>query len=137
MSLPPDILKGGKDMKGVFGACDKDLRDNVCEGISRWFKDAGILFDAASHDSFKEMTELIGQYGMRLKPLSQYALWFSLLQKEVANVQAELVPNREEWAVKGCSIMSDGWHDSVVQKDIVNFLVNLPKGSVHQVKRGL
>ncbi|WZZ40509.1 hypothetical protein YC2023_036768 [Brassica napus] len=62
MSLPPDILKGGKDMKGVFGACDKDLRDNVCEGISRWFKDAGILFDAASHDSFKEMTELIGQY---------------------------------------------------------------------------
>ncbi|CAF1701152.1 unnamed protein product, partial [Brassica napus] len=88
MSLPPDILKGGKDMKGVFGACDKDLRDNVCEGISRWFKDAGILFDAASHDSFKEMTELIGQYGMRLKPLSQYALWFSLLQKEVANVQA-------------------------------------------------
>ncbi|KAF3550359.1 hypothetical protein DY000_02002394 [Brassica cretica] len=106
MSLPPDILKGGKDMKGVFGACDKDLRDKVCEGISRWFKDAGILFDAASHDRFNEMTELIGQYGMR-----------------------------EEWAVKGCSIMSNGWHDYVVQKDIVNFLVNLPKGSVHQSKR--
>ncbi|KAF2613828.1 hypothetical protein F2Q70_00008788 [Brassica cretica] len=29
MSLPPDILKGGKDMKGVFGACDKDLRDKL------------------------------------------------------------------------------------------------------------
>ena len=26
--------------------------------------------------------------------------------------------------------MSDGWRDSVVQKDIVNFLVNSPKGSV-------
>ena len=26
--------------------------------------------------------------------------------------------------------MSDGWHDSVAKKDIVNFLVNSPKGSV-------
>lgn len=26
MSLPPDVLKGRKDMKGVFGACDKDLQ---------------------------------------------------------------------------------------------------------------
>ena len=25
--------------------------------------------------------------------------------------------------------MSDGWRDSVVQKDIINFLVNSPRGS--------
>ncbi|CAF1927550.1 unnamed protein product [Brassica napus] len=130
MSLPPDILKGRKDMKAVFGACDKELRDKVCGGIARWFYYAGIAFNAALHDSFKEMTELIGQYGMGLKPPSMYELRFSLLQKEVANVQAELVPNREEWAVKGCSIMSDGWRDLMVQKDIVKFLVNSPKGSV-------
>ncbi|CAG7870124.1 unnamed protein product [Brassica rapa] len=130
MSLPPDILKGRKDRKAVFGACDKDLRDKVCGGIARWFYDAGIAFNAASHDSLKEMTKLIGQYGMGLKPPSMYELRFPLLQNEVANVDAELVPNREEWAVKGCSIMSDGWRDSVVQKDIVNFLVNSPKGSV-------
>ncbi|KAL0750247.1 hypothetical protein Bca101_032250 [Brassica carinata] len=98
--------------------------------MARWFYDAGIPFNAASHDSFKKMTELVGQYGMGLKLPSQYELRYPLLQKEVANVQAELVPNREEWVVKGCSIMSDGWHDSVVQKDIVNFLVNSPKGSV-------
>ena len=67
---------------------------------------------------------------MWLKPLSMYELRFSLVQKEVANAQAQLVPNREEWAVKGCSIMSDGWRDSVVQINIVNFLVNSPKGSV-------
>uniref|UniRef100_A0A0D3B9A0 DUF659 domain-containing protein n=2 Tax=Brassica oleracea var. oleracea TaxID=109376 RepID=A0A0D3B9A0_BRAOL len=130
MSTPPDILKGRKDRKGVFGACDKDLRDKVCGAIARWFFDAGLPFNAVSHDSFKEMTKLIGQYGMGLKPPSQYELRFPLLQTEVANVQALLAPNREEWAVKGCSIMSDGWRDSVVQKDIVNFLVNSPKGSV-------
>ncbi|CAN7050566.1 unnamed protein product, partial [Brassica rapa subsp. trilocularis] len=130
MSLPPDILKGRKDMKAVFGTCDKELSDKVCGGIARWFYDDGIAFNAASHDSFKKMTELIRQYGMGLKPPSMYELRFSLLQKEVTNVQAELVPNKEEWAVKGCSIMSDGGRDSVVQKDIVNFLVNSPKGYV-------
>lgn len=106
-SLPKDVLNGRKDMKAVFGACDKELRDKVWGGIARWFYDAGIAFNAASHDSFKEMLELIGQYGMGLKPPSMYKLRFSLLQNEVANVQAQLVPNREEWAVKGCSIMSD------------------------------
>ncbi|KAF2576111.1 hypothetical protein F2Q70_00003821 [Brassica cretica] len=35
MSLPPGVLKGRKDMKGVFGPCDKDLRDNVCGAIAR------------------------------------------------------------------------------------------------------
>ncbi|CAN6868534.1 unnamed protein product [Brassica oleracea] len=130
MSLPHGVLKGRKDMKGVFGPCDKDLRDNVCGAIARWFYDAGIPFNAASHDNFMKMTELIGQYRMGLKLPSQYELRYPLLQIEVANVQAALVPNREEWAVKGCSIMSDGWRDYVVQKDIVNFLVNSPKGSV-------
>ncbi|CAN7057732.1 unnamed protein product, partial [Brassica rapa subsp. trilocularis] len=103
-SLPPEILKGRQDRKGVFGACDKDLRDKACGAIARWFYDAGIPFNAATHDSFKEMTKLIGQYGMELKPPSMYELRFNLLQNEVVNVEAQL--------------------------DIVNFLVNSPKGSV-------
>ena len=41
-----------------------------------------------------------------------------------------MVKNKKEWAQKGCSILSDGWRDSTVQKDIINFLVNSPKGSV-------
>lgn len=70
------------------------------------------------------MIELTGQYGMGLKPPSMYELQFNLLQKEVANIYVQLVGHKEEWAVKGYPIMSDGWRDSVVQKDIVNFLVN-------------
>ncbi|CAN6898746.1 unnamed protein product [Brassica oleracea var. botrytis] len=35
MSLPPDIMKGGKNMKGLSGACDKELKDKVCEGTAR------------------------------------------------------------------------------------------------------
>lgn len=43
MSLPPDITKGRKDMTGDFGACDNELREKVCGGISRWFYDVGII----------------------------------------------------------------------------------------------
>ncbi|CAN6803391.1 hypothetical protein Bca4012_092413 [Brassica carinata] len=52
MSLPPDIMKGGKNMKGLSGACDKELKDKVCEGTARWFYEVGISFNAATHDSF-------------------------------------------------------------------------------------
>ena len=30
----------------------------------------------------------------------------------------------------GCSILSDGWYDMSIQKDIVNFFVNSLKGSI-------
>ncbi|CAH1412850.1 unnamed protein product [Lactuca virosa] len=42
----------------------------------------------------------------------------------------QILEHEQEWEEKGCSILSDGWRDSVVQKDIINFMVNSPKGSV-------
>lgn len=90
-STPPDILKGSKDMKRVLGACDKDLRDKVCSGIARWFYDEGLPFNAVTYPSFKEMMELIGQYGMGLKPPSLHELRLPLLQKEVANTHTMLL----------------------------------------------
>ncbi|GJX19136.1 hypothetical protein Tco_0221813 [Tanacetum coccineum] len=53
-----------------------------------------------------------------------------LLKKEVEDTEDNIKNYKNEWAIKGCSILSDGWRDSIAQKDIVNFLVNSPKGSV-------
>ncbi|CAH1426190.1 unnamed protein product [Lactuca virosa] len=58
------------------------------------------------------------------------SLEFLYLKNEVESTQKVLKDYKQEWAVKGCSILSDGWRDSTVQKNIVNFLVNSPKGSV-------
>lgn len=128
---PPDVLKGRKDnRKEIFGVCDKELRDRACGAIARWFYDAGLPFNAVNFDSFKEALELVGQYGTGFKPPTMYELRVPLLKKEVNATEKKLEEHREEWATRGCSIMSDGWRDSVVQKDIVNFLVNSPKGSV-------
>ena len=38
--------------------------------------------------------------------------------------------HQEEWARYGCPIMSDGWKNEIVKKDIINFLVNYLKGLV-------
>ncbi|KAG2270216.1 hypothetical protein Bca4012_072371 [Brassica carinata] len=129
-STPPGIMKGRKDMMRVFGVCDKELREKVCAGIARWFYDACILFNNVIYDSFKEMTDLIGQYRMSLKLSIMFELRVSLLQKEVANTSIMLFQRKNEWAAKRCSIMSNGCRDSVVQKDIVNFLVNSHKDFV-------
>lgn len=67
---------------------------------------------------------------MRLKPPSMYELRVPLLKKEVANTLRQLADHKSEWASKGCSIMSDGWRDSVMEKYIINFLDNSPKGSI-------
>ena len=53
-----------------------------------------------------------------------------LVKKEVEDTEKAMVEHKQEWAQKGCSILSNGWRDSTVQKDIINFLVNSPKGSV-------
>ncbi|KAL1220002.1 hypothetical protein V5N11_028810 [Cardamine amara subsp. amara] len=129
-SSPPYLLNARKERKGIFGACDKELREKTCRGIARFFYDAGIAFNAVTYESFGEMLELVGQYGPGLKPPTMYELKVHLLKKEVDDTNTKIVDHKKEWASKGCSIMSDGWRDSVVSKDLVNFLVNSPKGSV-------
>ncbi|CAM8979646.1 unnamed protein product [Rhodiola kirilowii] len=65
-----------------------------------------------------------------MKGPSMYELRVPLLKNEVEETHKLMEDHKKEWAVKGCSIISDGWRDSVVNKDIVNFLVNSPKGSM-------
>ncbi|KAE8685690.1 hypothetical protein F3Y22_tig00111095pilonHSYRG00654 [Hibiscus syriacus] len=65
-----------------------------------------------------------------MKSPSMYELRVPLLKQEVKEVEEQVNEHKKEWADKGCSILSDRWRDSVVQKDIVNFMVNSPKGSI-------
>ncbi|KAK8568988.1 hypothetical protein V6N12_007521 [Hibiscus sabdariffa] len=123
--------KANPHKKGsVKAASDKQLREKTCRAIAKFFYDARIAFNAASYPSFKDMCEAIGQYGLGLKVPSMHELRVPLLKKEVEDTQTVMEGYKKEWAEKGCSILSDGWRDSIAQKDIVNFLVNSPKGSV-------
>ncbi|XP_057811633.1 uncharacterized protein LOC131025863 [Salvia miltiorrhiza] len=112
------------------GDYDEEEEEVEIEAIARFFYDNAIPFYPATSDSFKGMVEAIGQYGPGLVPPSMYELRVPFLQKEVEATNTKVMEFKKEWAIKGCSILSDGWRDSVVQKNIVNFLVNSPKGSV-------
>ncbi|XP_042019102.1 uncharacterized protein LOC121766940 [Salvia splendens] len=108
----------------------KELRDKACTKLAKWFYEAGIPFNAAKHESFKIAIESVGQYGPGVKPPSYHELRVPLLKKEVESVNALVKEHRDDWATYGCSIISDGWRDSVSHKEIINFLVNSPKGSI-------
>ncbi|XP_042067400.1 uncharacterized protein LOC121810716 [Salvia splendens] len=108
----------------------KELRDRACTKLAKWFYEAGIPFNAAKHESFKSAIESVGQYGPGMKPPSYHELRVPLLKKEVESVSALVKEHRDDWATYGCSIISDGWRDSVSHKEIINFLVNSPKGSI-------
>ncbi|KAH6787411.1 hypothetical protein C2S52_006963 [Perilla frutescens var. hirtella] len=127
---PQELIKAIKERKGTLAANDKICRDRVNVAISRFFYDNAIAFNAVNSDSFKEMLHEVGLYGPGLAPTTMYEIRVLYLKKEVENTNTIMLENRKEWAIKGCSILSDGWRDSVASKDIVNFLVNSQRGSV-------
>lgn len=106
-------MKGRKEKKGILGACDKQSRDKASRDIAKWFYDAGIPFHAATNESFGKMMQSIGQYGLDFKPPSMHELRVQLLKKEVVKVEKKMEEHKKEWATKDCSILSDGWRDSV------------------------
>ncbi|KAI3810701.1 hypothetical protein L1987_20323 [Smallanthus sonchifolius] len=111
-------------------ACRKEIRKRACKELARWFYDAGVPFHAANYDSFQKAIEAVGQFGPGMKAPSMYELRVPLLKDEVNDVDILMNEHKKVWKEKGCSILSDGWRDSVVQKDIINFVVNSPRGSV-------
>ena len=73
----------------------KELRDRACTQIARWFYDADIPFNAATHDSFSIMIEAIGQFGPGMKPPSMYELRVPLLNQEVKTVEEDVKEHKK------------------------------------------
>ncbi|KAK8553918.1 hypothetical protein V6N12_030897 [Hibiscus sabdariffa] len=119
-----------KDEGGVYAACAHQLRAKAYRFIARFFYDVRIAFNAPNYPSFKNMVEDIGQFGPGMKAPSMHKLRVPLLKKEVYDNQKLMEDHKKEWVEKGCSILLDEWCNSVVQKDIANFLVNSPNGSM-------
>ena len=133
---PTDVVKARKErsdqgrQKTLNEMCRKELRNKVCRDIARFFHDGAIPFNLLTLDSFHVMCESIVQFDSGLKPPLMYEARVPILKKVVEDTEKVMLENKKEGAQKGCLILSNGWRDSTVQKDIMNFLVNFPKGSV-------
>ncbi|KAI7750099.1 hypothetical protein M8C21_021816 [Ambrosia artemisiifolia] len=108
-------------------ACDKELIAKTA--IARFFYQAGIAFNVVRLDCFKEMIELIGNYGPNFKPPSYHELRGPSLKKEVDDMNQWIEGHKEKWSKYGCSIMLDSWTDRE-QKTLINILVNSSDGTV-------
>ncbi|XP_059638415.1 uncharacterized protein LOC132280296 [Cornus florida] len=132
-TLRPKVVvqkrKDGGKQTTMNDACKKELRGRACAAFARWMYDAGIAFNAVKYDSFAEVVEAIGQYGLAMKPASYHEVRVSLLRKELDNTNALINDHREEWSKFGCSLMADGWTDKR-GRTLFNFLLNSPRGTM-------
>ncbi|KAF7113036.1 hypothetical protein RHSIM_RhsimUnG0167600 [Rhododendron simsii] len=100
----------------------------VSQYLARWVYEAGIPFHAIDNDSFNRFVEAVGQFGLGYQPPSQYQLREPLLKKEVDRTKKLLKRQEEEWALTGCSIITDAWTDRK-RRSIMNLCINCKQGT--------
>ncbi|XP_070678439.1 uncharacterized protein [Malus domestica] len=133
-SINPDSSKSNdesmsKRQQNLHDAIWKDRTHQVGQYLARWVYEAGIPFHAIENDSFKRFVEAVGQFGPGFQPPSQYDLREPLLKEEVERVKQSLKKHEEEWALNGCSIMTDAWSDRK-RRSIMNLCVNCKEGTI-------
>ncbi|KAK2641072.1 hypothetical protein Ddye_022835, partial [Dipteronia dyeriana] len=97
--------KGKKTRLGEFDTGEKELKDRVCNSLTRWMYDVRILFNVVNCDSFKVFCEALGHYGLGIKPPSFYEVKVPLFEKEVENTSSAIKDHMETWVTHGCSIL--------------------------------
>ncbi|CAN6716044.1 unnamed protein product [Malus baccata var. baccata] len=129
-SINPDSSNEGSKAGIPFHAAIwKERAHQVDQYVARWVYKAGIPFHAIDNDSFKCVMEAVGQFGPGYLPPSQYELREPLLKEEVERVKKSLKKHEEEWALNGCSIMTDAWSDRK-RRSIMNLCVNCKEGTI-------
>ncbi|KAI8530132.1 hypothetical protein RHMOL_Rhmol11G0032000 [Rhododendron molle] len=106
----------------------KEKSHKVSQYLARWVYETGIPFHAIDNDSFKRFVEAVGIFGKGYQPPSQYQLREPLLKEEVERTKTLLKKQEEEWALTGCSIMTDAWTDRK-RRSIMNLCVNCKHGT--------
>ncbi|XP_062014189.1 uncharacterized protein LOC133730654 [Rosa rugosa] len=127
---PDSSLDGSRKMRqqNINDALFKQRTHSVHQYLARWVYEAGIPFHVVDSDSFKRFVEAVGQFGPGYRPPSQYQLREPLLKEEVERTKSSLKKQEEEWALNGCSIMTDAWSDRK-RRSIMNLCVNCAEGT--------
>ncbi|KAL5854912.1 hypothetical protein ACOSQ4_004714 [Xanthoceras sorbifolium] len=81
---PNASLSGGtKRQQNIHEELFKERTHKVHQYVGKLVYEAGVPFNANDNDSFKLMTEAVGQFGLGYKLPSQYHLREPLLKEEV------------------------------------------------------
>ncbi|XP_047340225.1 uncharacterized protein LOC124943798 [Impatiens glandulifera] len=123
------FIKRSNVQKTVSEIFKKDLREDVCQMISRFLYTSAIPFNVVKNPYFEKALEMVARHGLGFKPPTYHEVRVKYLKKDVELTHELLRDFKIEWRKTGCSIMSDGWTDKK-RRSICNFLVNSPKGTV-------
>lgn len=107
----------------------KELREIVCDYITRQWYDVDIPFNASCSPYYEPMFDVIFVARKGFKGPTMHELRGSLLQKEVMSFDENLKDFKSSWVKTGCTIMSGGWTN---QRNctIINFLIFCPQGTM-------
>lgn len=78
----------------------KDIREEACQQIARFFYTSAIPFNCAKNPEFAKMFEIVGKYGCGFKPPSYHELRETFLKKEVDRTMTLLEEHRYVWKKK-------------------------------------
>ncbi|KAL5840666.1 hypothetical protein ACOSQ4_013274 [Xanthoceras sorbifolium] len=127
---------GTKRQQNINEALLKKRTHNMHQYVSRWVYGAEIPFNAIDNDDFKLMMKAVGQFGPGYKPPSQYELREPLLKEKVQRTKELLKKQEEDWALNGCSIMTDVWFDRK-GRSIMNLCVNCSEATTSLSSKSL
>ncbi|KAK3030039.1 hypothetical protein RJ639_038138 [Escallonia herrerae] len=89
---------------------------------------AGVSFNAVKLRSFAQALEVVGHYGVGLRPPTYHEVRDLCLGKEVENMKELFLLQQTSWRKYGCTIMLDDL-GNVNGKRIIIFLANCPGGT--------
>jgi hypothetical protein len=105
----------------------EERRDRACEYICQFFYEAGIPHNAVNLPSFDLMLEAIGDFGRNLDGPSSHEMSNPFLQKAKKKVMNSFKNHEEQWALTGCSLMTDAWTDKR-SRGVMNLVVHSAYG---------
>ena len=105
----------------------KDIREEACQQIARFFYTSAIPFNCVKNPEFVKALELVTKHRPGFKPSSYHDIREKYLKQEVDQTMTLLEEYKLEWKKKktGCSIMSNGWINKKNIKFVTFWLIVL------------
>ncbi|XP_058759672.1 uncharacterized protein LOC131632983 [Vicia villosa] len=119
--IPPVVPQ--KRRKSIIeNAFNVDDRNQLRETIARMFYSGGLSFHLARNPYYVSSYSFAANHNLSgFLPPSYNALRTTLLKQERANIERLLQPIKSLWALKGVTLVSDGWTD-VQRRPLINFI---------------
>ncbi|MQM05780.1 hypothetical protein Taro_038596 [Colocasia esculenta] len=98
----------------------KICKEKIGRATSRWFFFNSIPANTAKGPYYESMIETIGEVGKRIEGPTSYEIYNKYLDMEVEDMKTYVSTFERIWDEYGCTLMCDGWTETVFWKSVDN-----------------